>query len=213
MIKIGIADDHSIFLDSLSNLLNSVSNFKVTITANNGQELLDSCRDNGVPNVILLDLSMPIMDGFETCKELNNQYADCKVIALTMHKEKSYIARMIRNGVSGYLLKDAQVEEVIDAINKAANGGLPFNNEAIDVMRNIYKDNDGKIASINDFSSRELEIIDCVCREYTNPEIAQNLFISESTVANHKKSIFKKMKVKNTIGMAVYAVMHGLVDI
>lgn len=211
-ISVGIADDHSVFVESLSNTLNNVSGIVVIHTSNSGIELLNNCEMNKVPDVILLDLSMPDMDGFETCQELVQRFPEVKVIALTGHKEKNYIAKMIRSGASGYLLKTAKVDDVANAVKKAADGGLPFNNEAIEVMCNIYKDNDGVIAKKTDFSERELQIIQLTCQEFSTKEISKELYLSESTVSSHKKNIFAKMKVKNTIGLAIYAFTHGLIN-
>ncbi|MDD2636742.1 MAG: response regulator transcription factor [Bacteroidales bacterium] len=211
-IKLAIVDDHEIFVESLSQALSNIKGIKVVFTSNNGLDFVKHCEKSEVPDVVLLDISMPDQDGFETCKRITTKLSSIKVIALTGHKEKQYIAKMIRSGASGYLLKNAKIIDVVNAVKKVADGGLPFNNEAIQVMFDIYKETDGNIAVKNDFTKRELEIIHLVCKEYTTSEIAEKLFLSESTVSSHKNNIFAKMKVKNAIGLAIYAFTHGLLE-
>lgn len=211
-IKVGIVDDHEVFAESLSEALNNTKGIKVIYTSTSGLDFVNHCEMVGVPDIVLLDISMPEPDGFEICKILVDSYSDVKVIALTGHQESHYISKMIRCGASGYLLKNAKIIDVVKAINKAADGGLPFNNEAIQVMVGIYKDTDDNIACKKDFSNRELEIIQLVCEEHSTGEIAEILFLSKSTVSTHKNHIFTKMKVKNAIGLAIYAFKHGLLE-
>jgi len=211
-IKVAIVDDHEVFVDSLSQALNNIDEIKVIFSTNSGNKIIAFCEMEEIPDVILLDISMPEIDGFKTCKTLVDIYPDVKVIALTGHRQKNYISKMIKSGASGYLLKSSKISAVIDAIKKAADGGLPFNNEAIQIMCNIYKDTDGYVLGKNDFSDREMEIIQLVCKELSTSEIAKKLYISESTVSTHKNHIFTKMKVRNTIGLAIYAFTHGLLE-
>jgi len=211
-ITVSITDDHSVVIESLQRIINDVPGLYVIHTSNDGLELLNYCSAEGAPDVALIDLEMDGMDGFKASEEINKLYPNTKVIALTGHKERNYIARMIRAHASGYVLKSAGIDEVIDAIKKAANGGLPFNNEAIEVMRTLYQDTEGNVAKKSDFSEREMEVIDLICKEYSTSEIADKLYLSESTISSHKKNIFAKMKVKNTIGLAIYAFTHGLLD-
>lgn len=212
-IKIAIADDHSLFASSLASLLNSVENMEVTIVASDGKELLEEVEKTGLPDVIILDVEMPVLDGFKTASKLISMYPSARIIALSMHKERSFIAKMINNGVSGYLLKNAKPEEVIEAINSVYDGGLPFNKEAVSVMKSTCRKSVEQVPLEESFTKREIEIIKYISYEYTNQEIADKLLISKSTVETHKKNIITKLNVKNAIGIALYAVSRGLVDV
>ncbi len=212
-IKIAIADDHSLFASTLAGLLNSVENMEVVIVASDGKELLEEVEKTGLPDVIILDVEMPVMDGFKTASRLVSRYPSARIIALSMHKERSFIAKMINNGVSGYLLKNAKPEEVIEAINSVYDGGLPFNKEAVSVMKSTCRKSVEQLPLEESFTRREIEIIKYISYEYTNQEIADKLLISKSTVETHKKNIITKLNVRNSIGIALYAVSRGLVDV
>jgi DNA-binding NarL/FixJ family response regulator len=210
-IKIAIADDHVLFGQGLASLIDSVEGMRVVHIAENGLELLKGIKAKGMPDVILLDIEMPVMDGFQTLKELLKINPSVRVIAFSMHKEYSFISKMILSGTCGYLIKNAQPEEVINAIKTVADGGLSFNQEATAVMMNmIYTKDKTKLSRI-DFTERELEIIELLCKEKSTTEIAEILCVSRSTVEFHKHSIFEKMETKSLVGMAVYAIQNKII--
>ena len=157
-INIAIADDHVLFAQGVANLINSVKGMQVVLIANNGLELLQGLEKIEKPDVVLMDIEMPVMDGFQTTTELMKNYPSCKIIALSMHKEESFISQMILSGVCGYLLKNAQPEEVIAAIKNVVDGGLAFNNEAVHVMKHLIVTNMRPSLTRTDFTDRELQI-------------------------------------------------------
>ncbi len=210
-IKVAIADDHSLFARGIANLLETVSDISVVSVSANGAELLNSISKAGLPDVILLDIDMPVMDGFETLAELTKLYGPVKVIALSMYKDDGYISRMILSGVSGYILKNVQPEDLIAAVKSVADGGLTFNQEAMFVMKNMVFDEQKLALNRKDFSVRELEIIELICRELSASEIADKLFISKATVENHKKQMFTKLNVTSTVGIAIYAIRNKII--
>jgi DNA-binding NarL/FixJ family response regulator len=209
-IKIAIADDHVLFAKGVANLINSVKDMQVVLIANNGLELLKGIEQVGQPDVVLMDIEMPVMDGYQTTAELLKVYPSCKIIALSMHKEESFISQMILSGVCGYLLKNAQPEDVISAIKSVVDGGLAFNNDAISVMKCLIVNNLKPSLTRADFSERELQILELVCQEKTNQEIGNCMLISKSLVESYKQKMIKKMQVKNSVGMAIYAVQYNL---
>ncbi|PLX07672.1 MAG: hypothetical protein C0596_09560 [Marinilabiliales bacterium] len=212
IITLGIIDDHMLFMKSLVTLLRQYCDVRVKLTAENGQEFLNKLEDVELPDVILMDISMPVMDGPKTTKILVEKYPDCKVIALSGYSGKSYISKMILSGVCGFLSKNINPEDLINAIIKANDGGLPFNEEALEVLRSIYIEDEDNKDTKSKYTNHELKIIDLICHEKTNNEIAESLGISKNTVEVHKRKLIQKMGVKNSVGIAVYAVRYGLVE-
>jgi DNA-binding NarL/FixJ family response regulator len=210
-LKIAIADDHALFAKGIANLLETVKGFSVISVSSNGQELLNSIQHTGLPDVILLDIDMPVLDGFGAMDELTRFYGPVKVIALSMYKDFGYISKMILAGVSGYLLKNVQPEALIDAVQSVADGGLAFNQEAVSVMQNMVFEEQKSTPSRKDFSIREIEIIELICREMSASEIADKLFLSKNTVENYKKALFTKMNVTSTVGIAVFAIRNRII--
>jgi DNA-binding NarL/FixJ family response regulator len=210
-IKVSIADDHSLFAQGIANLLESEPGISVLSVSANGQELLNSIIETGLPDIVLLDIEMPVMDGFQTFDELTRLYGSIKVIALSMYKDDGYISKMILSGVSGYILKNVQPEDLIEAIKSVADGGLTFNQEALSVMKNMVFVDQKSALSRKDFTVRELDIIELICQEYSASQIAEKLFLARSTVENYKKFMFAKMNVTTTVGIAIYAVKNKII--
>lgn len=209
-ITIGIIDEHNLFVRSLKKLLDSYERLRVMITSENGEEFLKKLKKKDIPDIILMDINMARLNGPETTRILMEKFPDCKVIALSAHRERSYISRMILSGVCGYVFKTAEPDELIEAIDKALEGGLPFNSEALSVLRSLYASNSMDKANAK-FTHKELELIKLISFEHTNTEICKIMDITKSTVETHKRKIIAKMGVKNSIGIAVYATKQGLI--
>ncbi|PLX06846.1 MAG: DNA-binding response regulator [Marinilabiliales bacterium] len=154
---------------------------------------------------------MPVMDGFETLEHIQDKYPEVKVITLSMYNEYSFIKKMLVLGVSGYLLKNANPGEVINAIKSVADDGLAYNQEAMLVMRNLISKNEKPLPLEYDFTERELDIIKLVCEEKTSAEIADTLFLSKSSIDATKRDICQKMGVKTSVGMVAYAIRHNII--
>lgn len=214
MIKIAIVDDHSLFRKGMASLLEESGEFKVIMEAGDGRELLDKLAESQ-PEVILLDLNMPVMDGSETLSHLKDQFPDIKVIILSMHQEDAMILHLMKEGAHGYLLKESEPEEVELAIRSVLENGFYFNDNVSRIMlagltsKNVVKP---RLSGGVELTDREMEVLREVCLGLTNAEIAEKLFLSPRTVEGHRKNIMEKMNVKNTAGMVVYAIKLGWVD-
>lgn len=206
MIKIIIADDHSIIRDGLRAMLEKNNFCKIVGEAANGEELLDLLKSTPC-DVVCTDISMPKMDGVEATRLIVKNFPKVKVMCLSMHEEAAFIKQMMEAGAVGYVFKDSPSEELQAAI-EAVNGGKKyFNQKLFDILLNM--ESSGKTVSV--LSSREKEILKLIAEEYTNPEIAEKLFLSVRTVDTHRQNLIQKLDVKNTAGLVKYAIKSGLI--
>ncbi|WP_430413149.1 response regulator [Kordia sp.] len=216
MIRIGLADDHLLFREGIKAMLQDEKNIEIILEASNGSDFLKVLRNSIVkPEVILLDIRMPIMDGYETAKILLEEYPNIKIIVLTMHEEERHIIRMIELGVNGYLMKNASPEEVIDCIRCVIEYDYYFNNKITNIMRKVmmYKGKQNADYPIFDLTERETEVLELICKEFTAKEIGEKLFISFRTVEGHRKKLLAKLNVRNTAGLVVLAIKNEIVKI
>lgn len=195
MIKLIIADDHQLFRSGLVSLLSSHDDFEVIASVPNGKKLLSFLEEGNLPHVILLDLSMPEIDGFEVLEKVKTKYPSIKCIALSMHDDGNYIVKCVRNGAYGYLLKNTEEEELILAINTVLEGKKYFNKEISAKMINNMSLEGPQTKKL---SSKETEVLELIAEGYTTKEIAQKLFISTRTVETHRANMIKKLEVKNS---------------
>lgn len=202
-IKLFIADDHQILLDGLLMMLKDEKNIQVVSTASNGEEVLQKLPALEV-DVLLMDIQMPIMDGYSAAKIIAEKYKHIKIIILSMHNERVYIERMYSAGIAGYLLKSAGKEEIINAIEKVQKGEKYFSSE---ITSTILSHGTNKSTSItsSELTKREKEILALIASGLTNPVIAEQLFLSTDTIKTHRKNIMRKLDVNNTAGLVKYA--------
>jgi len=206
VINIIIADDHSIIRDGLKAMLEKNDFCKIMGEASNGDELLELLKTTAC-DVVLTDISMPVMDGVEATKQILKLYPNTKVMCLSMHEEAGFIKKMMDAGAVGYVFKDSSKDELKEAIQAVHGGKKYFNQKLFDILLNM--ESGGKEVSV--LSSREKEILKLIAEEYTNPEIAEKLFLSVRTVDTHRQNLIQKLDVKNTAGLVKYAVRSGLV--
>lgn len=193
-IKIAIVDDHQLFRDGLYSLLSSHEHFTVILSADNGRFFFQQLEKDNLPDVILLDLTMPEMDGFEVLKKLRKGYKTIKTIALSMHDDGNYIMKCARSGAYGYLLKNTDADELVEAINQVHAGKKYFNKAIADRMINIMAIEGSTTKKL---SARETEVLSLISKGHTTKEIASQLYISTRTVETHRVNMMKKLAVKN----------------
>lgn len=210
-IKVLLADDHQIMLDGLKAIFAKDKSIEVVGTANNGLEVLEFLKNEPV-DVLLLDLQMPVMDGLETTMHVNKSHPDVRVIMLTTNDEGSIITSLFKVGATGYLLKNASKEYLIQGIKDAYEGkkvlSAHLTEKMIESLHENPKPREGEIPKI---TKREIEVVKLIAQEFTTQEIADALFVSTNTVATHKRNLFVKMDVKNSVGMIKKAVDWGLI--
>lgn len=209
MIHILIADDHQMFIDGLISLLQKENDMNVIGTANTGEDVLAVL---GVlePDVILLDINMPKLNGIQTTAALKKKYPKIKILILTMYKTKAFINGLIRTGASGYVLKNTGNAELLEAIRTVNAGGTFFSQSVAETLTekiNRYSELDD-----TSLSKREVEIIKELAKGLTTKIIAEKLFISFYTVETHRKNMLAKLQLTNTAELISYAAQSGLLD-
>ena len=193
-IKLFIVDDHFMVIEGIHSLLQNEKQIEWMGHAGNADSCLAFLTQQ-LPDVILMDISMPGLSGIELCKLVREQYPSVFIIGLSTFNQQSFIQKMMDNGASGYVLKNATQEELIEAIETVANGKIYLSDEVASVLR---KDNDDALPVI---TRREKEVLDLIAEGLTNNEIAQKLFISITTVDTHRKNLLTKFSAKNTASL------------
>jgi len=215
-INVGLVDDHVLLRNSLANLLNSFSEYQVVIEANNGKELLESLSSGISIDVILLDLNMPVMEGFETAKILQTKYPEIKVLMLTMYDSDLMLIRLLQLGVKGFLKKDIHPDELRFALKSVIQSGFYYSPDSTGRLVNLFmKQTDGHFPHIekNMLTEMEIQFLRMASTELTYKEIAQKMNLNPRAVDNLRDSLFQKLNVRSRVGLAMYAIRHGLVSI
>ncbi len=207
-IRLLIADDHKILLDGIVSLLQSEPAFSVSGTASDGYEVLELAAANDY-DVCLLDINMPRLDGMETAKLLKQRKPELKIIMLTTYNDKEIISELVHIGVSGYLLKNSDKHELIEAIKKVMGGRYYFSEEVEKIiLQGVSEKQSKEVVTLTD---REMEVVRLLAKEYTNEKIAGELHISYRTVETHRKNIMQKTKAHNLAGLIKFAYSKGLI--
>lgn len=212
MIKLIIADDHPMLIDGIKTILADVEDIEIVGEFNDGYKVLQFLEKNPETDIILMDINMPKLDGIECTRQVIKNYPHIKVIALSQYDEKRFVKRMVKNGASGYLLKDAHRDELIEAITKVNKGEKYFCSRlSMSLVNQELKIEDTK-SLFPKLTKRELEILNLICNEFSSQEIADKLFISFHTVESHRANLMYKAGVKNTAGLVKWAVQNDLTE-
>lgn len=211
-IKITLVDDHALFRNGLKILLGATPEIRVISEAANGKEFLEIIEHN-LPHIVLMDINMPVMDGVEATQEAMEKHPDLKIIALSMFGEEDYYYRMINAGVKGFLLKNSEINEVIEAIKQVNKGNSYFSQELLYNVIKSFKPHKEMETELAALSKRELQVLEEICKGLSNQEIADNLFISKRTVDKHRANLLSKTNSKNTANLIMYAIKNKLIAI
>lgn len=210
---IAIVDDHAMFRKGLLALINLFKGYQVLFDASNGKELIDKLDPKQLPDIILMDITMPEMDGYATTEWLHIHHPDIKVLALSTMDTETAIIRMIKSGAKGYVLKDAETDELKLAFDEVLHRGY-FYNETITkkVIQAVTSltETKNKTGTFINLSDRELEFLKLVCTELTYKEIADIMCVSARTVEGYRDALCEKLELKTRVGLAMYAVKNGL---
>jgi DNA-binding NarL/FixJ family response regulator len=211
MIKLMLVDDHAILRDGLRNLLEIESDIQVVGEAVSGEEAVFKVEECD-PDVVLMDINMPKMNGVEVTGILKKLYPEKKILVLTMHSHDEYFMAAIREGADGYLLKDAPFDQVINAIRTVAKGESVIHPSMTKKLLSFHQQKNQEDED-QVLTEREKEVLQCLVDGLSNKEIAERLFISDKTVKIHVSKIFKKLNVKSRSQVVIYAVQHQLVNL
>ncbi|WPQ66557.1 response regulator transcription factor [Chitinophaga sancti] len=215
-IKVAIADDHKIFRSGVINTLTPYENISVVFEAEDGVHLLE-IMETQQPDVILMDLKMPNMDGIEATKKVREKYAHVKVIVLTMYEDDNFIVHLIEMGANAYLLKNAEPGEIYEAICTTYEKGFYFNenvNLALlkKVMHKTKQQFKPTFRHEVPLTERELEVLRLICEELTTQQISEKIFLSPRTVEGLRQKLLEKTGAKNIVGLVMYAFRNGLIE-
>ena len=214
-INLAIVDDHKIFRNGLKAILEDCAEFELVLEASNGKQLIGLLTEV-TPDVILMDIKMPEMDGIQTTAYVKQQYPQIKVLALSMFNEDKYIVDMMKAGASGYLLENAEPEEIIEAISTVYDKDYYFNEHlSVTLIKqlNINTKQVNPSQHLADFNDREIEVLKLVCQECSNQEIADKMFLSVRTVEGYRARLFEKTKSKNLVGLVIFAIKAGVINV
>ena len=213
-IRILLADDHKIFRDGLRSLLEQEALVAVVGEAGNESEVLAQLEQHAI-DVILMDIDMGVSNGIETTATVRGRYPQTHVLVLSMHSDINYIVGMLDVGATGYVLKNTGKDELLTAIRAVAGGDTYYSNQVsarlVEHLHSRKRISSPRNSGDVPLTKREVEVLRLIAEEFSNPEIAQQLFISIRTVDTHRRNLIEKLGVKNTAGLVKYAIKNGLI--
>lgn len=207
VLKVYLVDDHQMLIDGLKALLYGEKNYFVVGENTNPEKAIEEIKEYQ-PDIVLTDISMPVIDGIELTKRVKKILPTTKIIALSMFSEVDTIKEMMAANADGYILKNTGKKELLNALNQVAVGKTFFSEEINQQLQNASNAEEVKVAIL---SAREIEIVELIAKEYTNAKIAETLYISERTVETHRKNIFRKTDTKSVIGLIKYCLDKKLI--
>jgi two-component system invasion response regulator UvrY len=215
---LALVDDHTLFRKGLISLIEMVNkDIQILFEADNGIDLQQKIDKNNQPDIILMDINMPGMDGFASVQWLKDNFPLVNILVVSMIEKEETIVRMLKLGVKGYLCKDVEPKELGEALNAIINKGFYYTDfitgKLLHSLQNDQPGNAAKISALNLMNDREKDFLQLACSEYTYNEIAAKMFLSPKTIDGYRNSLFEKLNVKSRVGLALYAVKHGLVQL
>ena len=211
-ISIAIADDHNLVAEALSDLIQKFDNYDVLFVAGNGRDLLNRLQRGPLPDIALIDLNMPEMDGFDTAQQLRELHPTVRVLALSMTDHEEHIVRMIHNGTRGYLLKGCRPSELRRALDDVMTRGFYYSEFLTNqLIRNLNAPEPNASVTVYKLNGREQNFLKMACSELTYNEIADRMCVSPRTIDGYREVVFQKLSVRTRVGMVMEAVRHGLV--
>jgi DNA-binding NarL/FixJ family response regulator len=213
-ITIALADDHVLLRRALANLLSNLD-YEIVFEADDGMEFLKLVKTKAIPQVAIIDINMPIMDGYQTAQHLKHNYPDIAVLALSMYDDENAIVRMIKNGARGYILKDSEPSELRQAISDVLSKGFYHSelvtNKLIHTFHYMDESGNEDFNNALKLSQRELEFLRHSCSELTYKEIAVQMNVSQRTVDGYRDNLFEKLNLKSRVGLVMFAIKHHIV--
>ena len=214
--NVALVDDHVLLRKGLAALITSFDTYRVLFEADNGRSLIDHLKSNPLPDIVLLDINMPEMDGYETAVWLKNNHPEVKVLSLSMYDNENAIIRMFKAGAKGYILKDCDPSDLKAALDSLVSKGFYYSEmvtgRLIHSINKLDKDDD-QVRNLVQLSDKEITFLKLVCSELTYKEIADKMFLSARTIDGYRDALFEKLKVKTRVGLVIYAIKNGIVTL
>ncbi len=209
--QIMVVDDHQMFLDGLKTMLSKEKNLNVAAEANNVKEALEILAKTKV-DLVITDINMPVTSGTELTKQIKREYPHIKVLVLTMYNDREIIHEIIMTEAEGFILKNSNKRELLNAINRIIDNGTYYSNEVISIMTENYVSKEKIKDRTQELSGREKEIISMICQELTSAEIAEKLYLSPLTVETHRRNILRKTNSRTIVGLIKFAIENKITE-
>lgn len=214
--NVALIDDHTLLRNGLASMVQNFDEYEVSIEANNGRHFIEQLSDSSPPDLALMDINMPVMDGFETTLWLKEHHPDVKVLALSMYDNEQSIIRMLRNGAKGYILKETEPREFRSALDAVLTKGFYYSEmitgKLIHAVNHIDEPHSA-IKPLVNLNDRELEFLKLTCTELTYKEIADKMYLSPRTIDGYRDALFEKLNAKTRVGLVLYAIRNGIVQV
>jgi len=211
--KVVLVDDHTLFRKGIAELVNNFDDYKVIWEAANGNEFMENLQTLSEPEIVILDIAMPIMDGFETARFLKKMHPKIKILILSMSDKDDVIIKMLKIGVNGYILKDAEPIEFETALNEIIEKGTYYSDFVSGAMVKILELDSTKEYNKIQISHQELQFLKLVSTESTYKEIAEKMAVSVRTIDGYRENLFAKLQVKSRIGLVLFAIKNGYINL
>ena len=217
MTSVALVDDHTLLRNGLASVINSFSGYKVLFEADNGKHFTELLNPQNLPHLVLLDVTMPYMNGYETAAWISTNYPQIRILALSMINDERAIIKMLRNGAKGYILKDAELMELKTALDSIITKGIYINdllyNNIIHSMNGITDDEETEQQKALDLNEREKEFLRWLCTDKSYKEIAVAMYLSPRTIDGYRDILFDKLKVGSRVGLVIFAIRNEIVKI
>ena len=216
MNNVVLVDDHVLLRNGLANLIESFGNYKVLFQSSNGKAFIEKLKPKLLPHLVLLDINMPEMDGYETCLWLKENYPEIKVLALSMYDNENAVIRMFKAGAKGYILKDCDPAELKAALHDVITKGFYYSEMVTGKLIhtiNTLDEKDSSAKSVIKLNDREINFLKLVCTELTYKEIAEKMFLSPRTIDGYRDDLFLKLNLKTRVGLVMYAIKNGIINL
>jgi|SRR6218665_584349 len=213
VIKVALVDDHILLRRGLAGMIDQFENYSVVLEADNGQKMIDMLSSQNFPDLILLDINMPVKDGYQTAQWLKENHPQIKVLALSMYDSEPSIIKMLKNGARGYLLKDTDPNDFKTALNSVIEKGFHYSEivsgRLIHAVNNLDRTSKGN-DHFQQLNQRETEFLKWSCTELTYKEIAEKMNLSPRTIDGYRDALFDKLNIKTRVGLVLYAIRHNI---
>jgi two-component system invasion response regulator UvrY len=213
MSNVVLVDDHVLLRKGLANLIESFGDYTVLFQADNGKNFIEKLKPNNLPEVVLMDINMPLMDGYETSMWLRDNHPRIKILALSMYDNENAVIRMFKAGVKGYILKDCDPSELKSALDAVITKGFYYSEMVTGKLIhtiNTLDEKDSQAKNIIKLNDREIMFLKLACTELTYKEIADKMFLSPRTIDGYRDDLFQKLNIKTRVGLVMYAIKNGI---
>jgi DNA-binding NarL/FixJ family response regulator len=214
--KVALVDDHVLLRNGLASLVDSFVGYEVLFQADHGKDFIDKVQHIGLPDIVLLDINMPVMDGYETAQWLKKEHPSTKIMALSMYDQEAPVIRMFRHGAKGYILKDSHPKQLKEALDTLRLKGFYFTEEISGKLiqsLNTMDEQDNQVQLVLGLLDREIEFLKLACTELTYKEIADKMGLSPRTVDGYRDVLFEKLNLRTRQGLVMFAIKNGIIQV